>query len=68
MSESDDPATRSGEAHAGVDEELSLVLELQLGSEHGPRGRLRGPTGPAVPFDGYVELIGALERLRRSSG
>jgi hypothetical protein len=64
MSEPDDAAARSGDAPAGVDEELSLVLELRFGQEHGPCGRLRGPTGPAVHFDGYVELIGALERLR----
>jgi hypothetical protein len=68
VSEPDDATARSADVPAEVNEELSLVLELQLGQEHGPRGRLRGPTGAAVPFDGYVELIGALEQLRGRAG
>jgi hypothetical protein len=43
-----------------------LILDVDPGSEP-ITGRLLAPSGAERPFAGYVELISALEELRRAA-
>jgi len=55
----------AGRLGAAVDDRR-LILELDPGSEP-ITGRLRDGSGVERPFAGYVELISALEELRRAT-
>lgn len=43
-----------------------LTVTIETGSDP-IAGRLALPDGSSTPFEGYVELIAALERLRESA-
>lgn len=45
------------------DEQAELTVTIESGSDP-IAGRLALPNGSSTPFEGYVELIAALERLR----
>ena len=47
-----------------VDDRLRLTVELELDEDRSVRGLARDAHGQALPFTGWLGLVGAVEQLR----
>jgi hypothetical protein len=47
-----------------VDDSLRLTVELELDEDRSVRGLARDAHGHALPFTGWLGLVGAVEQLR----